>query len=106
MHITTTFSVPESSAPPIKRKQTIEEILIDLEENFPTFNRKEQKVMITTHHGEWPSMRRWPGYPMPTKTPIENLYNVGDGCMPPGTVGIEACALSAKAAARQITSGR
>ena len=106
MHITTTFSVPESSTPPIKRKQTIEEILIDLEENFPTFNRKEQKVMITTHHGEWPSMRRWPGYPMPTKTPIENLYNVGDGCMPPGTVGIEACALSARAAARQITSGR
>jgi phytoene dehydrogenase-like protein len=51
-------------------------------------------------------MRRWPGYPMPTKTPIENLYNVGDGCMPPGTVGIEACALSAKSVARQIASGR
>lgn len=106
MHITTTFSVPESSVPPIKRKRTIEEILADLEENFPTFNRNEQKLMITTHHGEWPSMRRWPGYPMPTKTPIENLYNVGDGCMPPGTVGIEACALSARAVAREIISGR
>jgi len=106
MHITTTFSVPESSTPPIKRKQTIEEIMVDLEENFPSFNRKKDEVMVTTHHGEWPSMRRWPGYPMPTKTPVENLYNVGDGCMPPGTVGIEACALSAKAVARQISSER
>jgi phytoene dehydrogenase-like protein len=104
MHMTTTFSVPESSTPPIKRKQTVQEILLDLEENFPTFNRKRDEVMVTAHHGEWPSMRRWPGYPMPTKTPIENLYNVGDGCMPPGTVGIEACALSAKAVARQILS--
>lgn len=106
VHMTTTFSVPESSTPPMKRKQTIEEIMKDLEENFPSFNRREQNVMVTTHQGEWPSMRRWPGYPMPTKTPIENLYNVGDGCMPPGTVGIEACALSAKAVARQIVSGR
>jgi len=106
MHMTTTFSVPESSTPPIKREQTIEEILLDLEENFPSFNRKKQKRMITTHIGDWPSMRRWPGYPMPTKTPVENLYNVGDGCMPPGTVGIEACALSAKTVARQIASGR
>ena len=106
MHITTTFSVPESSSRPIQRKQTIEEILLDLQENFPAFNRKDNPLMVTTHHGEWPSMRRWPGYPMPTKTPIENLYNVGDGCMPPGTVGIEACALSAKAVAREIASGR
>jgi phytoene dehydrogenase-like protein len=105
-HITTTFSVPESSTPPIKRKQTVEEILVDLKENFPSFDRDKQKCMITAHIGEWPSMRRWPGYPMPTKTPIENLYNVGDGCMPPGTVGIEACALSAKTVARQVTSGR
>jgi phytoene desaturase len=106
MHVTTTFSVPESSTPPMRRKQTIEEIMTDLEENFPSFNRREQRVMVTTHQGEWPSMRRWPGHPMPTKTPIENLYNVGDGCMPPGTVGIEACALSAKAVARQIASAR
>jgi phytoene dehydrogenase-like protein len=106
VHITTTFSVPESSVPPMRRKRTIEEIMGDLEENFPSFNRKEQKAMVTTHQGEWPSMRRWPGYPMPTKTPIENLYNVGDGCMPPGTVGIEASALSAKSVAGQILSGR
>ncbi len=106
MHITTTFSVPESSTPPIKRRQTIEEIMVDLEENFPSFHRKKADVMVTAHHAEWPSMRRWPGHPMPTKTPVENLYNVGDGCMPPGTVGIEACALSAKDVARQISSGR
>ena len=45
--------------------------------------------MIATHHGEWPSMR-------------QNLYNVGDGCMPRGMVGVEACALSAREAATDI----
>jgi phytoene dehydrogenase-like protein len=39
---------------------------------------------------------------MPVKTPVENLYCVGDGCMPSGTVGIEACAITAKIAVDEI----
>ncbi len=102
-HLTTTFSIAESSAGPIKRKETIKEILQEIKDNFPSFENKAESLLITAHHGEWPAMRRWPGYPMPTKTPIEQLYNVGDGCMPPGTVGIEACAVSARLVAQDIT---
>jgi phytoene dehydrogenase-like protein len=104
MHLTTTFSVPKYSTGPLKLKETIEMALLDLEENFPSFKKDAEPLLVATHHGEWPSMRRWPGYPMPIRTPIENLYNVGDGCMPAGTVGIEACALTAKGAAETIVT--
>ena len=81
-------------------------ILVEIKENFPAFKNEPGSVLVTVHHGQWPAMRRWPGYPMPTQTPIEQLYNVGDGCMPPGTVGIEACALSAKQVAQHIEGGK
>lgn len=101
MHYATTYSVPKHAAGPLKLQETVEMIKLDLQDNFPSFKDAEL-LMVATHHGEWPSMRRWPGYPMPVKTPIQNLYNVGDGCMPRGTVGVEACALSAREVARDI----
>ncbi len=108
-HITTTFSIAESSEGPVSheiRKQTISEALQEIKENFPTFESNRESMIICAHHGEWPSMRRWPGYPMPVKTPVENLYNVGDGCMPPGTVGVEAAAVSAKIVSKSICKER
>ena len=102
MHLTTTFNVLEDSAGPFKRKETIEGIMQELKENFPSFGKDAKPLCISVHRGEWPAMRRWPGYPMPVRTPVENLYNVGDGCMPLGTVGIEAAAMSAKTVAREI----
>ena len=101
MHFATTYSVPQYTAGPLKLGETIEMIMLDLQDNFPSFKDAEL-LMIATHHGEWPAMRRWPGHPMPVKTPIQNLFNVGDGCMPRGTVGVEACALSAIEVAREI----
>ena len=101
MHFATTYSVPKHAAGPLRLQETVDMIKLDLQDNFPGFKDAEV-LMVATHHGEWPSMRRWPGYPMPVKTPIQNLYNVGDGCMPRGMVGVEACALSAREAARDI----
>ncbi len=101
-HITTTFSVPENSRPPYNARKIREDVLREIKENFPAFDARRDRVRTMFCHGEWPSMRRWPGYPMPVKTPVENLYCVGDGCMPSGTVGIEACAITAKQAAEYI----
>ena len=101
MHLSSTFSVPQFAAGPLKLRETIDMVMLDLQDNFPAF-RESDILMIATHHGEWPAMRRWPGYPMPIRTPVENLYNVGDGCMPRGMVGIEACAQSAKQVVEDI----
>ncbi len=101
MHLASTFSVPQYASAPLKLKETIEMAMLDIQDNFPPF-READVLMVGTHHGEWPAMRRWPGYPMPIRTSVENLYNVGDGCMPRGKVGIEACAASAKQVADEI----
>ena len=101
MHYATTYSVPKHAVGPLRLQETVDMIKLDLEDNFPGFKDAEL-LMVATHHGEWPSMRRWPGHPMPVKTPIQNLYNVGDGCMPRGRVGVEAAALSGRDAARDI----
>jgi len=101
-HLMTTFSIPESSSEPLKLKEAVKNARNDVEENFPIIKKSGELLFAATHHGEWPSMRRWPGYPTPVQTSVENLYNVGDGCMPPGTVGIEASALSARQVANDI----
>jgi phytoene desaturase len=101
-HLTITYSVPKYSTGPLQLPDTINMAMKDLEENFPTFANEAEVIHIGSHHGDWPTMHRWPGYPAPTKTSIERLYNTGDGCMPSGTVGIEACARSAKEVADDI----
>ena len=45
----------------------------------------------------------WAGYGMPVDTPIAGLYNVGDGCIPPGTIGTEGAAASAREAVQLIS---
>ncbi len=104
MHFANTFSVPENAAGPLKLKETIELVMLDLEDNFPSFKKNAEILFVATHHGEWPAMRRWPGYTLPTSTPIENLHNVGDACLPRGIVGVEACAETAKEVVERIAS--
>lgn len=104
-HLTITFSVPKFSTGPLQLKETIDMALLDLQENFPEFKKEAELIHVGTHHGDWPTMHRWPGYPMPIRTSVENLYNVGDGCMPPGTVGVEACAITARMVANDIGGG-
>lgn len=102
-HLTVTYSVPPSSTPPLKFRESIQRARQEMEENFPAFRKGAEVIHTGTHHKDWPSMHRWPGFPMPVRTPVENLYNVGDGCMPPGTVGVEACAQSAAKVADEIS---
>jgi len=51
---------------------------------------------------ELPLYRTWPGYDLPQKTPIQNLYNVGDGVKPPGRVGLLACAEGARMVTNEL----
>jgi phytoene dehydrogenase-like protein len=102
-HLTITFSAAEYSAGPLNLKNGIHQTLNDLKENFPSFEKEAEIIHLATHHGEWPCSRRWAGYTMPVRTPVENLYNVGDGCMPSGVVGVEACAATAKLVAEDMS---
>ena len=77
-------------------------MLVELEQNFPGQLVGAQFLVNARHSGGSPGMHRWAGHMMPVATPIENLYNVGDGCTPPGTIGTEGAAGSAREVAALV----
>lgn len=76
--------------------------LNELEENFPGLQSRAQFLVKARHTGPAPGMHRWPGYMMPNETPIAGLFNVGDGATPPGTIGTEGSAASARTAVKSF----
>ena len=93
---------PSKSLPPIDWRQEIELLLQDLHENLPGFDRCAEILIVNCYRDEWPVFRAWSGYELPQKTPIENLYNVGDGVKPSGWIGTDACAESARIVVEDI----
>lgn len=79
------------------------ELLIqDLRDNIPGFDEHAEILVTSYFRGDWPGYHSWPGYDLPQKTSIENLYNVGDGVKPPGWIGLPACAKSAEIVVEDI----
>ena len=85
-------------------KQEAHNTLRELEDNFPGVTDKAQFLVKARHCGQSPGMHRWPGFMMPVETPVQNLFNVGDGATSPGTIGTEGAAASARAAVNQIVA--
>jgi hypothetical protein len=54
------------------------------------FEEKAEVLLTGTFHSQWPAMHAWSGDDMPPKTPIVNLYNVGDGVKTPGMIALPA----------------
>jgi phytoene desaturase len=93
---------PGSSLPPFDKKKEIGLCLRDLKDLIPGFERRARIMTAGFYHGRWPGMHSWPGRDLPQKTPIENLYNVGDGVKPTGTTGLPSAAASALAVVEDI----
>jgi len=101
-HLLTAGGVPRSSLPPYDFKKDKELMLQDLRDNIPGFDEHAEILVASYFRDDWPGYHSWPGYDLPQKTSIENLYNVGDGVKPPGWVGLGACAKSAEIVAEDI----
>lgn len=94
-HLLYAAAGPSKSLPPFNMKNELELCLQDLRDILPQFDTKAEILMASCFEKEWPLYRTWSGYDFPQKTPINNLYNVGDGVKPSGLVGLPACAQSA-----------
>jgi len=94
---------PVASVPPFKKKKEIGLCIEDLEDLIPDFQKRARILKSGFYHGRWPGMHCWPGNDLPHKTPIENLYNVGDGAKPAGTTGLPSVAASALSVVKDIT---
>jgi phytoene desaturase len=99
----TAFGAPTDAAH-ADLKVELQNTLAELEANFPGQLAGARFLVNARHSGQSPGMHRWAGHMMPVTTPILNLYNVGDGCTPPGTIGTEGAAGSAREVAKRILS--
>ena len=100
-YLHTAFGAPTDAAR-ADLKAELQNTLAELEANFPGRLAGAKFLVNARHSGQSPGMHRWAGHMMPVTTPIPNLYNVGDGCTPPGTIGTEGAAGSAREVAKLL----
>ncbi len=101
-HLTLSFNAFGDSLSTKNLEEEIRLNIQDLRELFPDFDSHAKVLMAVTFHGDWPIYHAWPGEDLPQKTPIENLYNVGDGVKVPGMIGLESAAETARLVAEDI----
>ena len=104
-YLHTAFGAPSDAATADLRRE-LDNTLRELETNFPGQLDDAKYLVKARHSGGAPGMHRWAGRMMPVSTPINNLFNIGDGATSPGTIGTEGAASSAKAAVALIQSGQ
>lgn len=100
-YLHTAYGAPADAAHPDMQEE-FDNAIRELEDNFPGVTKEATFLVKARHRGASPGMRRWAGFGLPVNTPIRGLYNVGDGCTPPGTIGTEGAAASARTAAEMI----
>ena len=103
MHTLYGMTVPASTLM-FDLKKEIELGIEDFKNNFPDLEKYGELLLVQNFHRDWPIFHSWPGCDLPQKTPIENLYNVGDGVKPPEYFAAEAVADSARVVVEDILS--
>lgn len=80
--------------------EEIELGLQDVKEMFP--DKNIEILMVQVHHGRWPVNRAFSGTDFGNKTPISNLFVVGDGAKGEGGIEIEGITLGVRNALELI----
>lgn len=100
-YLHTAYGAP-SDAANCDLKKELKNTLDELQANFPGQLDDAEFLVKARHSGQSPGMHRWAGHMMPVTTSIKNLFNIGDGATPPGTIGTEGAAASARTVAEFI----
>jgi phytoene desaturase len=94
-HLLQAWAAPDSSFQPLNTTAEVDTIVGDLKEAIPGFDSRAEILHVSYWQRDWPMYRALPGA-LTQKTPIENLYNVGDGVAPLVPLGLPACAETAR----------
>ncbi len=94
-HLLQAWAAPDSSFLPLNTATEVDMVIQDLREAIPGFDRQAEILHVSYWQKDWPMYRALPGA-LTQKTPIENLYNVGDGVAPLVPLGLPACTETAR----------
>ncbi len=104
-HLYVAYGVPVPAAGEFEEEAEVQATLDDLRDQFPQFDRRARILSIRVMRGDWPAQRSIAGLDLPQVTPIDNLYNVGDGVREYASGGVQACAETGKLVAERILAG-
>jgi phytoene dehydrogenase-like protein len=102
-HLYCGASVPRPSQGEFDVAHETELLFEDLRDHFPGFSRDMVVAVDVTAH-DWPAQRAITGYDLPQRTPVANLWNVGDGVKQWGEAGTAACAETARIVVGEVLS--
>ncbi len=104
-HLLIANAIPETSealSSEEGRQSEIDLCFEDIKAVFPGFTKSKSVLLTGLYRDFWPGMHSWPGKDMPIKTPIINLYNVGDGVKQSGYSGLPAVVKSGMLVAGEV----
>ncbi len=101
-HLYVAYGVPIPAVGDFDEEAEIEVTLADLRDEFQGFDEKARILSIRVMRGDWPAQRAIAGLDLPQETPLENLWNVGDGVREYANGGIQACAETAKLVTEKV----
>lgn len=88
--------------PPYDIKKEIDEKLDQIYTLYPVLKEHGEVLVAQVFRGSWPGIWALPGYDIENKSPVENLYVVGDGAKPRGTVVAEGAVAGANLVVEDI----
>jgi phytoene dehydrogenase-like protein len=103
-HLAVAWAVPIPAVGDFDQEVEVKAAIEDLREQFPNFDRDARILSTQVMRGEWPAQRSVAGLDLPPETTIANLWNVGDGVRRYASVGMPACAETARSVVEQIAA--
>jgi phytoene desaturase len=94
-HLTVVYAVPRPAVGEFDVDGELQRSIDELHAELPGMADAEI-IDARAMYGEWPAQRALSGYEMPRQTPLDNLWNVGDGVRDYGSGGTQACAETAR----------
>ena len=95
--------ITEPRTSPIDIKSEIKLHLEELNRLIPDVEKRGKVLSVQCFQGDWPLYRSmW--HTLPQRTPVVDLYNVGDGVRISGLIGVDLCAETARIVSEDIMS--
>jgi phytoene desaturase len=97
-------AVPEPSVGDFDEAAETVLMMEDLRDQIPDFDTKAKVLNIAVLRDDWPPQRAVAGFDLPNVTPVDGLWNVGDGVKEYANGGTTACAETARIVVDDISS--
>jgi phytoene dehydrogenase-like protein len=101
-HLAVAYGVPIPAVGDFDEEAEIAATLDDLRDEIKDFDNRARILSVRVMKGDWPAQRSVAGLDLPRDTPLDNLWNVGDGVREYANGGVQACAESAKLAVEAV----